>query len=109
MSFLIVFDGQFSTYVFTENPAIPRNVPAINSTARVNSHPEFHDLHQEAQYHEHGLRPEIEAKNHLAIIFLQEKLNAIPIVNQHHKVTGIVTLSDMLKFIKLNTEFFERG
>lgn len=47
--------------------------------------------------------------NELAIIFLQEKLNAIPIINRKHEIVGIVTLSDILKYVILNTGFLGKG
>jgi predicted transcriptional regulator len=47
--------------------------------------------------------------NQLAIIFLQEKLNAVPIINNKKEIVGIVTITDILKYVILNTEFLTRG
>lgn len=43
----------------------------------------------------------------IAQIMLKEKINAIPIVNDHHKVVGIVTQSDILKFV-IGSEVFSQ-
>ncbi|MBY0515415.1 MAG: CBS domain-containing protein [Bacteriovoracaceae bacterium] len=34
-----------------------------------------------------------------AHLMLDEKINALPVVNIHHKLVGIITLSDILKFV----------
>lgn len=47
--------------------------------------------------------------NQLAIIFLQEQLNAVPIINNKKEIVGIVTITDILKYVILNTEFLTRG
>jgi CBS domain-containing protein len=47
--------------------------------------------------------------NEIAIILLKEKLNALPIINQKREVTGIITLSDILKYVIESTSFLGRG
>lgn len=37
--------------------------------------------------------------NDVAHLMLDEKLNALPIVDSHQKLVGIITLSDILKFV----------
>lgn len=41
----------------------------------------------------------------IAHILLQEKINALPIVNDHYQVIGIITQSDILKFVIGNEVF----
>jgi CBS domain-containing protein len=41
----------------------------------------------------------------IAHIMLEEKINALPIVNDHHLVLGIITHSDILKFVIGNEDF----
>ncbi len=45
----------------------------------------------------------------IAHLMLEEKLNALPIVNDKHKLVGIITLSDILKFVIHLDEFKERA
>lgn len=45
----------------------------------------------------------------IAHIMLQEKINALPIVNDQHRIVGIITQSDILKYIIHNEEFLEFG
>lgn len=47
--------------------------------------------------------------NEIAIILLEEKINALPIVNHKHELTGIITLSDILKFVVNSNMLFGRG
>lgn len=47
--------------------------------------------------------------NEIAIILLKEKLNALPIINHKREVTGIITLSDILKYVIESTSFLGRG
>ena len=47
--------------------------------------------------------------NEIAIIFLKQKINALPIINNKHELMGIITLSDILKFVVESTNFFGRG
>lgn len=47
--------------------------------------------------------------NEIAIIFLQEKINALPIVNSKHELVGIVTQSDILKYVIETTAFLGKG
>lgn len=41
----------------------------------------------------------------IAIIFLNEKINALPIINRQHEVTGIITLTDILTYVIKSTSF----
>jgi acetoin utilization protein AcuB len=41
----------------------------------------------------------------IAIILLREKINALPVVNQQREVSGIVTLTDILKHVIDTTPF----
>ena len=41
----------------------------------------------------------------IAHIMLQEKINALPIINGHHVLVGIITQSDILKFVMGSDEF----
>jgi CBS-domain-containing membrane protein len=45
----------------------------------------------------------------IAIILLREKINALPVVNQHKQLTGIITLSDILKHVIQTTPFLSQG
>lgn len=45
----------------------------------------------------------------IAHLMLEEKLNALPIVGDKHKLVGIITLSDILKFVIHLDEFKERA
>lgn len=47
--------------------------------------------------------------NEIAIILLREKINALPIINLKRELIGIVTLSDILKFVIESTKFLGRG
>ncbi len=47
--------------------------------------------------------------NEVAIIFLQEKINALPIVNSNNVLVGIVTQSDILKYVVETTAFLGKG
>jgi CBS domain-containing protein len=41
----------------------------------------------------------------VAHLMLDEKINALPVVNFNHKLVGIITLSDILKFVVQMDEF----
>ena len=41
----------------------------------------------------------------IAHIMLQEKINALPIINEKHQLVGIITQSDILKFVIGSDEF----
>jgi CBS-domain-containing membrane protein len=43
--------------------------------------------------------------NEVAIILLKEKINAMPVVNHKHELTGIITLSDILTYVIQSTSF----
>lgn len=43
--------------------------------------------------------------NEIAIILLREKINALPIINSQREIMGIITLSDILKFVIDSTMF----
>lgn len=43
----------------------------------------------------------------IAQLMLKEKLNALPIVNDQHKVVGMITQSDLLKFV-IGSEVFSQ-
>lgn len=45
----------------------------------------------------------------IAHIMLQEKINALPIVNDQHEIVGIVTQSDILRFVIGDEKFTEQG
>ena len=45
----------------------------------------------------------------IAHIMLQEKINSLPIVDDNHVVTGIITQSDILRFVIGSEEFFGLG
>jgi acetoin utilization protein AcuB len=45
----------------------------------------------------------------IAMILLKEKINALPIINHKHELIGIITLSDILKFVIESTMFLNRG
>lgn len=45
----------------------------------------------------------------LALILLNKKLNALPIVNHRREITGIITLSDILRYVVNSTPFLEKG
>jgi CBS-domain-containing membrane protein len=47
--------------------------------------------------------------NEIAIILLKEKLNALPIINHKKELVGIITLSDILKYVIESTSFLGRG
>lgn len=47
--------------------------------------------------------------NEVAIILLNEKINALPVVNNQHKLTGIITMSDILAFVVKTTNYLGRG
>lgn len=47
--------------------------------------------------------------NEIAIILLKEKLNALPIINHKRELVGIITLSDILKYVIESTSFLGRG
>lgn len=47
--------------------------------------------------------------NEIAIIFLNEKINALPILNRKHEVTGIITLTDILEYVIRCTAFLAAG
>lgn len=94
-----------------------RHMPVINSAGTVLGMASDRDLFNQK---EHTLCIDVMSKkvivadehasiNELAIIFLQEKLNAIPIINRKHETVGIVTLSDILKYVILNTGFLGKG
>jgi CBS domain-containing protein len=46
--------------------------------------------------------------NEIAIILLQEKINALPIINHKRELVGIITHSDILKYIIESTPFLSR-
>jgi CBS domain-containing protein len=41
----------------------------------------------------------------VAHLMLDEKINALPVINIHHKLVGIITLTDILKFVVHLDEF----
>lgn len=41
----------------------------------------------------------------LAITLLEEKINALPVINRQHELIGIVTLTDILKYVIRSTPF----
>jgi len=43
--------------------------------------------------------------NEIAITFLNEKINALPIINRKNEVTGIITLTDILAYVIKSTSF----
>lgn len=45
----------------------------------------------------------------IAHIMLQEKINSLPIINDQHQVLGIITQSDILKFVIGSEEFSGLG
>jgi len=45
----------------------------------------------------------------IAHLMLEERLNALPIIDHRHKLVGIITLSDILKFVVHLDEFRERA
>lgn len=45
----------------------------------------------------------------MAHLMLQEKINALPIINDKHVVVGIITQSDILRYVIGSEEFIERG
>ena len=47
--------------------------------------------------------------NEISIILLKEKLNALPIINHKKELVGIITLSDILKYVIESTSFLGRG
>jgi CBS domain-containing protein len=47
--------------------------------------------------------------NEIAIILLREKINALPIINHKHQVTGIITQSDILDYVIRTTPFLSRA
>lgn len=52
---------------------------------------------------------EIASINEIAIILLREKINALPIINHKHELTGIITLSDILDYVIKSTPFLNRA
>jgi CBS domain-containing protein len=52
---------------------------------------------------------EMASVNEIAIILLREKINALPIINHRHELTGIITLSDILAYVIKSTPFFSRA
>lgn len=47
--------------------------------------------------------------NEIAITLLNEKINALPIINRQHEVTGIITLTDILDYVIKSTAFLGSG
>lgn len=47
--------------------------------------------------------------NEIAITLLKERINALPILNHKHEMVGIITHSDILKFVIETTAFLGRG
>jgi CBS-domain-containing membrane protein len=47
--------------------------------------------------------------NEIAITLLKEKINVLPIINHQHELTGIITLSDILKYVVESTPFLGHG
>ncbi len=45
----------------------------------------------------------------IAVMLLTEKINALPIINHKLELTGIITLSDILKFVIKSTPFLGNG
>jgi CBS domain-containing membrane protein len=47
--------------------------------------------------------------NEIAMTLLREKLNALPIINHKHQLTGIITLSNILDYVIRSTPFLNRA
>lgn len=47
--------------------------------------------------------------NEIAITLLRERINALPIINQKHQVSGIITLTDILSYVIKSTAFLGSG
>ena len=47
--------------------------------------------------------------NEIAIIFLREKINALPIVDSKREIVGIITHSDILKYVIETSPFLEKA
>lgn len=52
---------------------------------------------------------ELTSINEIAITLLNEKINALPIINRQHEVTGIITLTDILDYVIKSTAFLGSG
>lgn len=52
---------------------------------------------------------EMTSINEMAITLLNERLNALPIINREKEVSGIVTLTDILGYVIKSTAFLSSG
>jgi len=52
---------------------------------------------------------ELTSINEIAIKLLNEKLNALPIINRKNELTGIITHSDILSYVIKSTAFLSSG
>lgn len=52
---------------------------------------------------------ELTSINEIAITFLKERINALPIINRKHEVSGIITLTDILGYVIRSTSFLSSG
>lgn len=52
---------------------------------------------------------EMTSINEIAIILLREKINALPVLNHKHELTGIITLTDILNYVIKSTAFLGRA
>lgn len=48
---------------------------------------------------------ELTSVNEIAITLLNERINALPIINKNHEVSGIITLTDILNYVIKSTAF----
>lgn len=52
---------------------------------------------------------ELTSINEIAITFLNERINALPIINRKNEVSGIITLTDILGYVIRSTSFLSSG
>ena len=52
---------------------------------------------------------EMTSINEISIILLREKINALPIINYKKEIAGIISLSDILKFVIETTNLLTKA
>ncbi len=52
---------------------------------------------------------ELTSINEIAITLLNEKINALPIINRKNELTGIITFTDILGYVVKSTAFLSSG
>jgi CBS-domain-containing membrane protein len=94
-----------------------RHLPVINEfsviTGMISSFEVSGDLNEkkcsDIMLHEVIVCEEQTSIHEIAIILLKEKINALPIINHKKELVGIITLSDILKYVIESTPFLGRG